>query len=403
MVRRKYWRHLYKRKFGAKPNARLALATRILCNQARAVATCSATVKTERNLTAPSAAVTENTPQLPLCGNCETTLQGPFCHMCGQAVRSPVREFFSFVFDSTGEFMRPDGKFFRSLAALYFRPGMLTTRYLEGQRVNFIKPVKLYFSLSLVLFLLVSFEMSIKSELRPTVRANGDDVTIGFEGPKGDANTAEKLPTKGAPDAAKPDPLAAKPGVDNKDEVVDFEVKGKPWNATTNPLVVSWLPRFANNWLNSKLAHLNEVGDEAKKHPEKVVDSLFRVLPTMMFLLLPVFALVLKGLYLFRKRLYAEHLLVAVQSHSFMFLSFIVLVLLTDIAELAGPSMAKFTTPLAVIVASWMPIYLFLMQKRVYRQGWFWTTFKYGVVGFIYTLLLSIGLTFSIVAALVNM
>ena len=123
----------------------------------------------------------------------------------------------------------------------------------------------------------------------------------------------------------------------------------------------------------------------------------------MMFLLLPVFALVLKGLYFFRKRLYAEHLLVAVQSHSFLFLSFIVLVLLTDIAELAGPNVARFTTPLAVIVGVWMPIYLFLMQKRVYGQGWFWTTFKYGVGGFTYTMLLSIGLTFSIVAALVNM
>ena len=301
--------------------------------------------------------------------------------------------------------MRPDGKFFRSLAALYFRPGMLTTRYLAGQRMNFLKPVKLYFSLSVILFLLISFEMSIKSQLRPTIRGNGHDLMIGFEGSKADTNTAEKLPARGAPIAAKPvtSLASAKPDVDKIDKFVDFEVKGKPWDATTNPWAVSWLPAFANNWLNSKLAHLNEVGDEAQKHPEKVVDSLFQVLPTMMFLLLPVFALVLKGLYFFRRRLYAEHLLVAVQSHSFLFLSFIVLVLLTDIAELAGPNVAKFTTPLAFFVACWMPIYLFLMQKRVYRQGWFWTTFKYGVGGFTYTMLLSIGLTFSLVAALVNM
>jgi hypothetical protein len=63
----------------------------------------------------------------------------------------------------------------------------------------------------------------------------------------------------------------------------------------------------------------------------------------------------------------------------------------------------RFTTPLAWLVASWMPLYLFLMQKRVYRQGWFWSAFKYGVVGYTYMLLLSIGLTFSVVAALVNM
>ncbi len=356
-------------------------------------------------MTAP-AATPEITSQLPLCGNCETALLGPFCHMCGQAVRSPVREFFSFIFDSAGEFMRPDGKFFRSLAALYFRPGMLTTRYLDGQRVNFIKPVKLYFSLSVVLFLLVSFEMSFNGALRPALRANGSNVTIGFEGVKSDEVGAEKRSAKVAANAAKPNATGAigtKTGAVDDDKFVDFELKGKAWDAKANPVVLSWLPAFANNWLNSKLAHLNEVGDEAKKHPEKVVESLFRVLPTMMFLLLPVFALVLKGLYYFRKRLYAEHLLVAVQSHSFIFLSFILLVLLTDIAEFAGPNVAKFTTPMAVLVAAWMPIYLFLMQKRVYRQGWFWTTFKFGVGGFTYTMLLSVGLTFSIVAALVNM
>ncbi len=329
--------------------------------------------------------------------------------MCGQPVRSPVREFFSFAYDSAGEFMRPDGKFFRSLAALYFRPGMLTTRYLAGQRVNFIKPVKLYFSLSIVLFLLIGFEMSIKSHLRPAIHNDGQNLTIGFDATNADEKSSE-TPEKVAATTAQPAVQTAatikpeaKPQPVDDDKFVDFKVSGKPWDAATNPFVINWLPTFANNWLNSKLAHLNEVGDEAEKHPEKVVESLFRILPTMMFLLLPVFALVLKGLYLLRKRLYAEHLLVAVQSHSFLFLSFIVLIVLNDLAAFAGPNTAKLTTPLSVLVAVWMPIYLFLMQKRVYRQGWFWTTLKYGVGGLTYSILLSIGLTFALVAALVNM
>ena len=346
----------------------------------------------------------EDVPEAPRCGNCETTLTGPFCHRCGQAVRSPVREFFSFMFDSATEFLRPDGKFFRSLAALYFRPGLLTTRYLAGQRTSFIKPVKLYLTLSLVLFLLVSLDLSIKTGLSPDLRSKGADVSMGFEAPKAEVN-----PLAGAFSVEFSD---EKPGTRtsggkadsvNDDEFVDFEVKGKPWHETTNPVVLTWLPGFANHWLNAKLARLNEVGDEVEKHPEKVLESLFRVLPTMMFLLLPVFALVLKAMYFFRNRLYAEHLLVAVQSHSFLFLSFILLILLTDIAALVGPSLEKFTTPLAWLVGCWMPLYLYLMQKRVYRQGWFWSAFKYSVVGFTYVMLLGVGLTFSVVAALVNM
>jgi hypothetical protein len=352
------------------------------------------------------------------CGNCEAALSGPFCHMCGQPVRSPVREFFGFVWDGTSEFMRPDGKFFRTLVALYFRPGLLTARYLDGQRVYFIKPVKLYFSLSVILFLLASFGVNFESKVRPKIQANQHDFVIGFGAPSAESAIA---PAKGAANQISADPsvlaltatttppagtknrpqIGAK--TENVEEAVEFDVNGKPWQAQTNPMVIAWLPNFANTWINAKLAHLNETAKIAEAHPEKVTESFFRVLPTMMFVLLPIFALVLKLLYFFRKRLYAEHLLVAVQSHSFIFLSFIVLTLLSGFAALAGTGIAKITTPIMVILACWMPIYLLLMQKRVYQQGWFWTLFKYGVGGFVYLMLLSFGLAFAIIAALVSM
>jgi len=40
----------------------------------------------------------------------------------------------------------------------------------------------------------------------------------------------------------------------------------------------------------------------------------------------------------------------------------------------------------------WLPIYLFLMQKKVYRQGWFFTTLKFGVIGICYTVMISFGI-----------
>ena len=42
-----------------------------------------------------------------------------------------------------------------------------------------------------------------------------------------------------------------------------------------------------------------------------------------------------------------------------------------------------------------MPVYLLLMQKRVYGQGWVMTLLKYGVLGTCYSILLS----FAIVAS----
>jgi hypothetical protein len=46
----------------------------------------------------------------------------------------------------------------------------------------------------------------------------------------------------------------------------------------------------------------------------------------------------------------------------------------------------------------WMPIYLFLMQKRVYGQGWWMTLFKYGLIGTIYLFMI----TFALLGALLS-
>ena len=54
-----------------------------------------------------------------------------------------------------------------------------------------------------------------------------------------------------------------------------------------------------------------------------------------------------------------------------------------------------------VLLFAWMPLYLLLMQKRVYGQGWIMTLIKYGVLGFSYILLLSFGAVFTVLASLV--
>lgn len=339
-------------------------------------------------------------PEVLRCGNCQTGLLGPFCHMCGQPLRSPVREFFGFVFEGLNDLVRPDGKLLRTLASLYLKPGSLTARYLDGQRVHFIKPVKLYFSLSLVLFLLIGLQsiLDLQSEKKSAV----------FQ--LDDSPPAAKPPALNTPTGTKVD--AAKPAAEKKPDRLKIGVFGwnigeKPWHAKDNPFTVPLLPRFLNVWLNQKLEQINEAGREARKEPqkffEKLLESLYRVLPTMMFFLLPIFALWLKFIYIFRGRLFAEHLLVAVQSHSFIFLSIIFLTLLRDL-ELFGP--AYLSQPIAIvngILIAWIPIYLLIMQKRVYRQGWWATCFKYSMTGFFYVLLLSFGLSFALIAAMADM
>jgi hypothetical protein len=99
-----------------------------------------------------------------------------------------------------------------------------------------------------------------------------------------------------------------------------------------------------------------------------------------------------------------EHLIVALHSHAFLCLSlllvFLTMSLRAWLAPAAGPLHALFGWVEGLLFA-WMPIYLLLMQKRVYRQGWPMTLFKYAVLGISYVFLLSFGAAFTVIASVV--
>jgi hypothetical protein len=98
-----------------------------------------------------------------------------------------------------------------------------------------------------------------------------------------------------------------------------------------------------------------------------------------------------------------EHLIVALHSHAFLCLAVLSMVLLAT-AEDAVAGSAVAVGALDLLEAAlwiWMPLYLLLMQKRVYRQGWLMTLLKYFVLGLCYTVLISFGAAFTMLAGLV--
>lgn len=93
--------------------------------------------------------------------------------------------------------------------------------------------------------------------------------------------------------------------------------------------------------------------------------------PHMIFLLLPVFALLLKGLYVRTGRYYAEHFVFALHTHAFAFLTFtLVLLIPWDWIDR--------------ILLFWMVVYMWIAMRRVYRQGAVRTTLKWWVLGWSY-------------------
>ena len=91
-------------------------------------------------------------PDSPFCHNCGIRLTGPFCAACGQkAVRLDIR-LHDFFHEFVHEMAHVDGRIFQSILRLLTRPGYLTREYLQGRRVRWISPIRLYLIFSLVYF-----------------------------------------------------------------------------------------------------------------------------------------------------------------------------------------------------------------------------------------------------------
>jgi hypothetical protein len=77
------------------------------------------------------------------CLNCGTPLAGPHCHQCGQPGHVH-RTLTAFWHDLAHSVLHFDGKLWRTLPLLAWRPGELTRRYVAGQRASFVSPMALF-------------------------------------------------------------------------------------------------------------------------------------------------------------------------------------------------------------------------------------------------------------------
>ena len=90
------------------------------------------------------------------CLNCGSRLIGPYCSACGQKahIHRSVRAFFQDFVQGLFNF---EGKIWRTLPMLAWRPGEMTRRYIAGERARFISPVALYLFTVFAMFAVLNF------------------------------------------------------------------------------------------------------------------------------------------------------------------------------------------------------------------------------------------------------
>lgn len=335
------------------------------------------------------------------CLNCGTGLKGPFCYYCGQPDRNFLRFFPALLREFLEDFLDLDSRFARTLKPLLFKPGRLTRDYLDGRRFRYTPPMRLYLFSSIGFFLLAALVSNIAIQ-EGEVRFDGGDGARVMVNSEEEQRQVEAVLDQ-LPPGVREQIEVAPPGTsedENWFDSAEIRFNDEPWDRETNPLDIPFLPQGINDWINDEIARSPEKAEQISQNPNLIVNQIMDLLPGTMFVLLPVVALIFKFWYLFARRYYIEHLILALHNHAFIFVCLIAAMLL-EVAEewFAARGMSTAENVMVwsnLAIGIWIPVYLVLSLRRVYGQNWFLTLGKATVIGISYLSLL--GLITSIVA-----
>ncbi len=302
------------------------------------------------------------------CSNCGARLHGTYCHRCGQETRERIAPLWTMAKDLLGELFNLDTRLIRTLRRLLFQPGRLTVEYIAGRRAGYVPPLRLFIFSSFILLLLLSvlntqtvtIEGSASGALDSLVTQEGRQASAADARPVGDST-------------AQIDVVANDPIQMSQDAVRSMEMKVDSLRS-----VQTIRGQFHYALLRGIL--------RADRSPQLFMRQLIGRLSGLTFLLVPVFALLLKGLYVRSGRLYMEHLIFALHTHAVFFLGLIGIVLIA----LLGVSASLGYLQGALFWGA--GLYLLLALRRTYQQGWITTAAKWAALLIAYLVLITVAM-----------
>jgi len=271
------------------------------------------------------------------CANCGAVLSlpaPPYCAQCGQQtdLRTPTAG--EFLHQFVDQYVAAEGAIWRTLRLLLLRPGALTREYLAGRRRQYVLPLRLYLTVSALVLLTMSMLLSARLASSPPRQLDMErshlvllDVGLVRVGVDGGRYYCKRLPP-----------------------------------ALCQRLQQRLLDDPSRLWALATEAGQRAVGSVG----------------TVMFVLVPVFALLLRVAWMRRPWHYAEHLVFALHLHAYWFLALAVAV--------HGP---RWLAPVAGLS---MPIYGVLALRQVHGGRWWTLLLRALGVLLVYAVLLIIGM-----------
>lgn len=329
----------------------------------------------------------ENLPDRIICPNCDHWHAGNYCPNCGQSTKEINRPFGAMAKDLMDTLFEFDTRFIRSLKPLLLKPGFLTSEYMAGRRKSYYPPFKLYIFISIFLFALLEISSS-------------DMISAGFvtinEDPvnstKIDSLKSVGIITDPSDGPAIIDTVVVRVG--NDTVYYDYVYEGD--TSFLNEKLINSLKETRDSlpperWLLKRIVGGMAIIFES---PEYAWNMFLKRTSQSLFLLLPIFALLLKLLYIRSKRFYIQHFVFSIYFHCFAFLVFFLVLLISIFFDGIIQKIGGFFILL-------IPIYLLAGMKRFYKQSIAKTTLKFIMISGFYTFILLFGIFGIIVLTLV--
>ncbi|MBD8533012.1 DUF3667 domain-containing protein [Massilia sp. CFBP 13647] len=279
-----------------------------------------------------------------VCPNCSTHIAGQFCQGCGQAAHLHVPSAREFLHEFIAHYVALEGKLWKSVALLLFRPGRLTRDYIEGKRARYVEPLRLYLSFSIIFFAIFKFSgLSFGNAVPDAPPKEQAQASAREKGVPLDAKSAVLVP--------KTQPGTLEEGREElgkrrkPDSLIEFDVGDDDKIGSKAAAIHPALGKKVKNFI--ALSH------DAQR--DALTRAFFSYAPYAIFLLMPVFAALLKLLYLGSGRRYGEHLLFALHTNAFAFLMLSLVLVLPDGIPLLSP-----------LLMLWLAFYLPTAMRKVY-------------------------------------
>jgi hypothetical protein len=338
------------------------------------------------------------------CLNCNAEVAGRFCQVCGQENLEPKESFWTLATHFVHDLTHFDGKFFSTLKYLLFKPGYLSQEYLRGKRTSYLHPIRMYVFTSAIFFLiftnfykLVDQETTEKKpvaqeiaqlektrvKLKSTIAkfdssSDQDDIKESktkYEQLAKDIETLKKDSTKrdSIPSLLKED----KEYFNANDLEVDRTTEAQ-YDSAQHALAPEKRDNIFIQNLKRKAYVVNvKYGYDNKKIKEAAIEKFLHLFPQMLFVSMPLFALILQLLYIRRKQIfYVNHVVFTIHLYCATFILTLSALILNSTLKLVHFPNRFFGLAAYIIVC----IYWYKAIRKFYEQTRMKTILKYVIL-----------------------